>query len=307
MLVKYCFSLITLLTAALVTIVSFEKKRELSANQLFEIIREYSPLLMPYDEYKKLEKIPTQPSFLKIEKGDQKLMFCGFRHSGNPNHSSFEKLENEFKDFIKDQEKTQNSIIYVEGGIAPFCDKKYKAISNFGENGLMVHLAQIYSIPLKSPESNRCFLKALNDVLLKKFTKDEIFYTHVLQTITQWHRFRDQFPNLKNYLERFFIKESNITAWEDFSFTWEYFLQIHEQFFHIPFDQDDEQFVKSLSNPLYDGFFTNKITRESSIARDCIIISNILKHWNKGLSLVIVFGQTHMIMQEPALRALLVP
>ena len=49
----------------------------------------------------------------------------------------------------------------------------------------------------------------------------------------------------------------------------------------------------------------NKIARAQSDLRDANIASEIERYWNEGKDIFVVFGRGHLIIERPALEAVL--
>ena len=64
----------------------------------------------------------------------------------------------------------------------------------------------------------------------------------------------------------------------------------------------DKDFYISISDPTEDYSNINRILRESSLVRDKYIVKQIQKYWKEGKDIFIVYGASHAVMQEAAIR-----
>lgn len=82
--------------------------------------------------------------------------------------------------------------------------------------------------------------------------------------------------------------------------------QIHKTIFDTDFSLEDKNFFFSIINPTKEKSIINKVSRTCSTFRNIHVTMEIEKLWNQGKNIFIVFGAGHLILQEPALRKLLV-
>jgi hypothetical protein len=81
---------------------------------------------------------------------------------------------------------------------------------------------------------------------------------------------------------------------------------IHCSLFDKAFSLQDKDFFYHITNPVSaDYSIINTVCRKASILRDLHIIDYINKLIKNGKNIFIVYGGTHAIMQEPAMRTLL--
>jgi hypothetical protein len=82
-------------------------------------------------------------------------------------------------------------------------------------------------------------------------------------------------------------------------------MRIHGRLFNTQFESRDKDFLSSILDPRLETSIINKISAfDDSGLRDNYILDEIDKYWKKGLSIFIIYGSSHAVMQEPVLRSL---
>lgn len=252
---------------------------------------------MSYEEYSATQH-PTPYSF-HIAYPKAHLFYFGATHSFNQENEQYPLLKNFWQEFLT-VTGGKESIVLVEGNVCPVKVTAADAIGTGAEGGFITFLASEQSIPIECPEPSR---HDLINVLSKDFSQEEIIYTFAAQGIVQAHRASKQRKNfsiekyvedyLKIYQPHFKIPLS-IDLVED----------IHESLFAQSFDLTDETFFYSITNPARNGSIINKVCRKKSTLRDAHIVSYIHVLLKETKHVFVVFGFTHAIMQEKALRSL---
>ncbi len=97
-------------------------------------------------------------------------------------------------------------------------------------------------------------------------------------------------------------RDQENSGWEDFNFSIDHMIAIHNKKYNHEFDPIVcKECCYKMSNPSL-----NPVSSESSLIRDEHIVLEIKKNWDQGKSLFVIYGSGHAIVQEPALRKLLV-
>lgn len=255
------------------------------------------PLLYSYNEWKSVyKKIPYS---FTIEKNGQYLYYFGANHSHDPKNEQFPLLRECWKDFL---EKTdgENAVVFVEGGLRKLLEGEETAIKQDSESGFITFLANNAHVPVHCPEPNRTTERS---ELLKKFSKEEVQYYYFARVAHAWHR-RDLKPDFEEYIGHYLKKDKADSGWQDFDFSFEHMKLIHKKLFGDDFE-NNEQFSFRNINPTVENSVINKVARACSTHRNVHIVSEIIKFWKEGKNIFVVFGGSHAIVQEPALRRLL--
>lgn len=246
-----------------------------------------------YEELNKQGFVP--PYFYKITKGKQILYFLGFKHTFDPYDQIFKKLHQYWEEFLRET-SNDDAIVLQEGGKRPVLENEEEAILRGGESHLMAYLATQQGIFYDSPEPTD---QEEIESLLKKFTKEEIFYYFIASVVDQWHRGVKKRLGLEDYLELFFSRYKKESGWEDFDFTLDHFIEIHNQTHNHKFDPDNKMCFYVTANPS-----ESAVADVASRFRDEHILSEILKYWNQGKSIFVVYGSGHAIKLEKAIKSL---
>ena len=253
-------------------------------------------LLMTYDEYNN-SKLSAPYSYI-LQCGDQCLYYFGSRHSYDPMDEQFNTIENFWNEFI-DKTKGQERIVLLEGGNRPVFETKEKSIQEGGEGNFGAYLAKQKDIKTFSPEPPDNFLFSET---LKYFSKEEIVYYYFARMCYQWNRMivREDF---ETFMNKYLSRDAEDSGWTDFEFSINNLAAIHKKMFGTDFDKNDKDFFKDVASPLTEKTTINKVSRfMGSYLRDIYILEQIEKFWKEGKSIFIIYGGTHAIMHEPALR-----
>ena len=67
-------------------------------------------------------------------------------------------------------------------------------------------------------------------------------------------------------------------------------------------DINDELFFYNITNPVVTDTIINNVCRQASMLRDQYIIASIDQLIQDGKNIFVVYGATHAVMQEPAIK-----
>jgi hypothetical protein len=139
--------------------------------------------------------------------------------------------------------------------------------------------------------------------LLEAFSKDEIVYSHFARLVAQWHRYIDSArPNLDEYVSAKMNQRYRETGWSEFDISLDQLRQLHRNIFGQEWDLLNKGFFEKITNPVLDGSRINLVIRESTLIRDKSAIRLIHKYWKEKKNLFVVYGASHAVMQEEAIR-----
>ncbi len=257
------------------------------------------PALMSEQEYK--EKKRELPYPITIESNSASLYYFGEAHSFDPEDEQWEKDKEFWQKFL---EKTEGKsrVAFVEGGTRRLWSSETESIEKDGGMGLITWLAHEAGIEIHSPEPDEAEERA---ELEKQFSRDEIQYYYFARMAHQWARIVAQKPDIAEYLEKALKSDEKHSGWNDFDFSLKHMEEIHRQLFGTPFDPTATDFWRSIVNPVTGPSVINKVARACSRVRDEHIVQEIIERMEGGTSIFSEYGATHVIMQEPLLRALL--
>lgn len=256
-------------------------------------------LLLSWDEYNKKEF--QIPYIYSIKNNKQELLYVGSQHCYDPKDNEFEIIRKEWDKFYK-RNKDKEMIVIVEGGIWPIEKSAEDAIIKDGEMSFVTFLAYqdgVSTICLE-PQRDEVF-----NELAKEHGRDKVFYQRIAQVVLQWNTLIEK-PNFEKYLVYFMEKDKKESNWNDFDFSLEHFYKIHKDLFDTDFKPTDRKFFYDIINPSQKNTVINQISRDEDVVRDTAIIKGIMEEWQKGKSIFVIYGSGHAVIQERALRALLI-
>lgn len=256
-------------------------------------------LLYSYADWNKIARHnPT----LEIIKDDQIFYYFGANHSHDPQDEQYPRLRKYWEDFLQ-KTKSNKRVFLVEGGVRAVRANEEEAIRKGSEGDLVTLWASKLETPIFCPEPKRSEEYA---ELLKEYSKEEIAYYFFARVINQWHRHLKDIPDFEEYMNSYLKADQKASGWEEFYFSIISLKEIHKKIFNTDFNKDDKEFFATIINPTKDYSVINKIPRALSTFRDATIVSGILKCWQEGQSIFAVFGGGHVIVEDRALKELLV-
>jgi hypothetical protein len=271
---------------------------------------------MTAEEYSKLEHFT--PYLYELKTGEKKLYYFGAYHSRNPNDVIFSEIENKFNEVNPDMvliegmsNVHQERESFEKNEFAPGEDEetvRKKIIDIAGESGFALLLASKKGIDCESPEPKDEDM--YNDLLEKGFSRDDIFAEQVFLVLPQYHRQTEQ-KGFKGYAEFFIDSFKKATNWEDFDYLYEHALEAAQKAIGKDIDVEHDEYTLDYVDPIpWDNkkdaqTVLNEIARATSQYRDRFMVSEIAKLLKTHKKIFVVFGASHAVMQEPALRELI--
>ncbi len=254
---------------------------------------------MNYDEHN--SRRHTAPySYIYTHNG-QYIYYMGVSHSADPKNPMYDIIRAFWQDFLSHTEKDK-AIAFIEGGDWPMSESEEQAILKGGDSQFTKYIATRDGVETISPEPPE---DEKFRYFLQHFTKDEIVYYEFARMAHQWNKLLEK-PDFDEYTEGVFHSIKRSTQWTDFDFSVTHMVEIEKQLFGREFDKNDRGFYNHIINPTIPANSRiNELSRfEDSGYRDRYILSQIEKYWHEGKNMFIVYGYTHAIMQEPAIRNL---
>lgn len=249
-------------------------------------IEEIIPLLYTYDdeEYRKRARTPNY-SF-EITRGDQRLHYFGTNHSRDISNPQYEALRTYWADFL---EKTngKNAVVFVEGGVRRIHPDEETAVREDSDPGFVTLLAHKANIACYSPEPPS---GDIEKYVLENFPEDELNYYYFARMVNQWNHIPDPRPAFEHYMRTFSLEEMK---------------RMHMSITGVEFNESDKELFALLSNPTKRNNPLHKLIRAFGVYRNAFIVQEIEKVWSEGKNIFIVYGGSHPILQERALRTLL--
>lgn len=249
-------------------------------------------LLMSWEEYKTREW--PAPYIVEIKKDQQTLTFFGAEHSNDPEHPQFVDINTRWQEFRRIG-KRENQIVFVEGGDPPVeSDNEAEQIKEYGEPGQVVLLAERAGVKLESPEPSDADILA---DLLEVCEQDAIIAYFSTRALSQWHTSGKPVA-VERYLEHHLTEMNRPMSFAEID-------AALKKVLGNSFDYEDTESIDSANDPLQFTGPSNEVARQCSLLRDIYIVRRFIEEWEKGNSVFAVYGLSHVVVQERALRELL--
>ncbi len=256
-------------------------------------------LLITFDEYQDMPPNKVPYTYV-IENKEQYLYYFGSKHSYDQSLPQFDELRTFFNEFVL-KTKDKQRIVLVEGGNWPLGKDEEESITEYGEMGFITYLANKANIEKVCPEPPT---RLLYTELEKKFSRDQIEYYYFARSCWQWARM-NKTSGFESYIRGVLKQDEKDSGWEGYDFSFEHMKVIHKDIFGTEFDISDSQFFRKITDPTKTDTVMNKISRfEDEGFRDLYILGEVEKYWEQGKSIFVIYGSTHAVIQEPALRTL---
>lgn len=255
-------------------------------------------LLMPLNQFYTLDR-QTSYKYI-IEKNHQYLYYFGSEHSYDTASPQIENIRKFFNEFLLRTTK-ENSVVLVEGDERPFASSETEAIIDGAEMSFVTYLANKENRNVTSPEIPE---QKRFELLHERFPKEEIAYYCFIQVCWQWNNTHEK-KDFKDYVQVFLENNKKNSGWNDVCFSYENMMSIHKRLFNTEFYPQDKEFLGSILDQRKETSMINKISLfDDSGLRDNYILDQIDMYWKKGLSMFIVYGYIHAVIQEPVLKTL---
>ncbi len=240
-----------------------------------------------------------------VSKDNKNILYFGSEHTNKVGDPMFEQISQSFA-------KAKPQIVYVEG-MNSINNRKNEirnigkdmsideAIS-YGESTYTLKLAVDANVDFESPEPD--FKQEIQHILKQGYSKKDIFNFYTYRDIAQYQRQYDakNMEGLIGYLAPHFDNFKKESGWSDNEI--ELFKQ--ELFAHI--DLESDEYAVDVSPVLRkdrEQKVTNHISQVSSHFRDEHMIGRIAEGLKKYDRIFVVYGGSHAVVQEPALKTLL--
>lgn len=264
---------------------------------------EIEQLLYSYDDWSVVAQGKVGgPYCFDILQGQQTLFYFGANHSRDINNLQYEKLRKYWQRFL-DVNNSADVLVFVEGGERIVHETEELAVRRDSEAGFITLLAHRVGITTYSPEPGAVEERKY---LLSKFSEENIDYYYFARLVNQWHNYPEPKADFNAYIGRYTEHKEPMTNWSYHGFPLERMKTIHEKLFGASFDERDKELFALLINPTRKDNPLRDVVIGSSTFRNIHMVQEIKRLWDDGKSLFVVYGSAHAILQEPALRKLLV-
>lgn len=269
-------------------------------------IEAYKGKLLTIQEYAELPNIREIANgyVFTLEKEGKKLVFMGTKHVNNPNNPLFTQIQDKFNEL-------KPEIVFVEGKRfintekdktrEYYKDKTVEECIAEGESTFSLKLAIDAGIDFESPEPS--YRKEIKYLVESGYSQVDIHKYYTYRIIYQFQR---EFPNstvtaCKEYIAKYMQRFREASGWDS-----EVLAELDESIL-AEIGIGDNRRYSSQSDPTpWDGVeytATKQISAASGQYRDEYIFERILSSLDTYNNVLVVYGASHAIIQEPALRA----
>lgn len=258
--------------------------------------------IMTAEEYGRIKhEIPYR---FVLQAGGKELHYFGSDHIKDKSSPMFSEIEESF--LLANPE-----VVFVEGisGDRTEFEERIKKMSRneviekFGEPSFTLKLATERGIDWWCPEP--AWEAFFEELLGYGFTKDEIFTWYVLRSLSQYNK-KIHSEGFKKYASGYVERLKRNTNWPDFDYTFEHAMNSGEKIIGKKIDVENMEFnyVSPVPRAGREKLETvlNRVATASTFIRDRKIVSDIIKAFEKYNKVFIVYGASHAVMQEPALK-----
>lgn len=256
-------------------------------------------LLLPREQYEEVSKRYGRPPFtFEIKNNHQALFYFGANHSHDPANHQYPVLREYWDKFLYET-GGRDRIVLIEGGLKPLRSTEENAIKDGSESALVTIWAHSLSISIASPDIKDSELLKL----LPNNSKEETLLYLFLNFVDHWRRHADPKPDFDKYISNWVEHRKKNLTWTGIDFSLDSLTRLYKEIIGKDFNKEDD--FNNLINPNKTGTKINEIARSQSNLREANIVSELERYWKEGKSIFIVFGNGHLIIQEPALKELL--
>ena len=246
--------------------------------------------MLSWEEFVRLSI--KSPYVLNLSGDGGSLLYFGAAHTYDPSHPQIAAIERRWSQF-------KPTVAFSEGGVSPLASSKRNAVARYGESGLVRFLADADDIPVASLEPER---SRQVELLASIYPLEQIKLFYVLRFVTQYWRGQDRLMTLEDYLKPFVQYLNRIEKLEGVDPS--SLSEIEDTVARLMPDLKDWTRVPpAWFVPIRNDSYTNRIARRLSEFRNSHMVKLLVDAVNRQERVFAVVGASHVIMQEPALRA----
>lgn len=246
--------------------------------------------LLSYAEYAQIEH--RTPYVLEFARRRGALLFFGAAHTYDPGDPQVARIAALWAEFGP-------TIAFNEGGDPPAEGTIAVAVSQYGESGLLRFLGRRDGVPVASVEPP--YPEQVRGLRAAGFADEQILLFFVLRQVPQ-HAAKAGTPMQEARLVevlRYFVEATGIAAPgtpAELIAACARRLPALRHWSEVPQEWFDPVFERP-------PVFTNEIARRTSDLRDAWVVALLTGRVERGERVFAVMGASHVVVQEPALRA----
>jgi len=245
--------------------------------------------ILTYEEYANLSC--SAPYVLELDDSTGALLYYGADHVFDPEHpqnASIQKLWERFRP----------TRAFNEGGDPPVAESVDEAVARYGEPGLVRYLAARDGVPVQSLEPAPAAEAAA--VLSAGIPPDRLKVYFVLRAYKTFRQAKHE-ESPEEFVDRGVTWTSRVQGLEGPPYSGAELGALYAQLF--PNDPDWRVVPGGYFDPTRSDTWLNEIARLTSRARDCHMVDLVAGAAQHGERVFAVVGFSHVVMQEPALKA----
>jgi hypothetical protein len=241
--------------------------------------------VMSYEEYSSITH--ERPYLLRLRMGDGELVYLGVGHTRDPGDQQIDRLRSLWDEFRPTVALAESRLGFFVGGLGP-------GVKMFGEAGAVFALARADGVPIHTLEAP---LDVEMQAVLTQWPAAQAAAYYVLRAslgretpeavereAAQLVRKRTRWPGLEGSLD--YPRLDSLMRAE------------------FPNAADWRTLPASVTWPGRSDSFLNRVSTTVNQFRDDYMISMLATLLQRGERVFAVVGASHVVMQEPALRAL---
>lgn len=242
----------------------------------------------------------------ELKHQEKHIVFFGSAHINDPENRIFDEIQAQFNEL-------NPQVVYVEmaediNRKKPYMEQEAKSLSYFdakktNESTFTLKLAVEAGIEFESPEPSRSDM--INYLVEQGHVKKDIYFALMYRNINQYIRENKDGTNegCKKHLEVYCNSFERISGWDKEE------LESYKQDLFDELDIVDVKKYRSQTTPVAISGETKtpikEIIESLSPFREAYIFEKIAQGLEKYDRVFVVYGNSHAVKQEPALRALI--
>ena len=249
--------------------------------------------MMTFDEYAGCRH--AVPYVLDCADGAGRLLYYGSRHI-------FDRADPEVRDIEQRWAAFHPTLALNEGGDPPVAATVDEAVQRYGEPGFLRWLAARDSVPCETFEPP---MQAEADELLRHFTAEQVKLFYTLRSVMQDAKrpVEARAPTIEELVGKTLQWLAHLHGLEGPPRDVTEFEASCRRL--LPAQADWRAPPGAWFDPVFRGpaIWTNRVARCSSEFRDRFIVERLVAELKRGKRVFAVIGASHVVMQEPVLRA----
>ena len=247
--------------------------------------------ILSYEEYASVDH--DTPYVLRFTHGRGALLFFGSAHTYDPGDPQVGRICGLWTEF-------RPTLAFNEGGDPPAEGTIDAAVARFGESGLVRHLARRDRVPVASIEPSMAH--QVNALRAAGFGDEQTKLFFVLRQVPQ-HKEQAGSPMTDVRAAEVLAYFTKVTGIVGPPTTPDELTSACARL--LPGLRDWREVPQAWFDPVFEGAlaFTNTVSLRLSVLRDAWVVDLLGDVVSRGEQVFAVMGASHVVVQEPALRA----